>query len=273
MISLVNRKTNREWLWQSGKALGNEGYGSSFGSSDESGWDEMFPSINRCEYPAAPWQGTFIPDHGEVWSLHWQAYSSEKELHCQVEGKSFPYTLAKKYSFVSDDTLRIDYTLTNESDSPFSFLWAAHPLFKVHEGMRLQVPDELTEIEVSYSEGGRLGVFQDKHSWPFIQTEQGCIDLSVIGPADEKTAEKYYFTGKLSNGFASLIDPETGEAAMFRFPVEQVPYLAIWANSGGYGGYSHFAIEPATGEWMICITRCCRMRPQWSKQREHTTGI
>jgi hypothetical protein len=31
------------------------------------------------------------------------------------------------------------------------------------------------------------------------------------------------------------------------FPIEQVPYLSIWANYGGYLGQYHVAIEPATG--------------------------
>jgi galactose mutarotase-like enzyme len=247
VVSLVNRKTNREWLWRSGKPLGNGGYASSFASGDESGWDEMFPSINECVYPEAPWQGIQIPDHGEVWSLLWDDHCTGTELHCKVEGVKLPYSLEKVYSFVAEETLRIEYTLTNHSESPFTFMWAAHPLFQVHEGMKLHVSSELTEIEVSYSEGERLGVFQDKQSWPIIQTKSDIVDLSVIEPAAGKSAEKYYFVGKLGTGLAGLSDPATGEAISLRFPTDKVPYLAIWANYGAYGGHYHFAIEPATG--------------------------
>ncbi|MFC5649457.1 hypothetical protein ACFPYJ_09990 [Paenibacillus solisilvae] len=247
VISLVNRRSNREWLWRSGKALGNQGFGSSFGASDESGWDEMFPSINECLYPEAPWMGNKIPDHGEVWSSKWQASCTEGELHCRVEGVCLPYSLEKRYSFVSENILRMDYTLTNRSDSPFSFLWAAHPLFRIHEGMRLNVPGELSEIETSYSQDQRLGVFQDKLAWPIIESEQGMLDLRLIESADSKSAEKYYFTGKLELGMAQLSDPATGEAVTLRFPAETVPYLAVWANYGGFGGHYHLAIEPATG--------------------------
>src|SRR5947209_1941838 len=59
-VSLVNRKTGREWLWRSGKSLGNCGYGSSFAASDESGWDEMFPGINPCLYPLQPPQSFIL---------------------------------------------------------------------------------------------------------------------------------------------------------------------------------------------------------------------
>lgn len=247
MISLRNRKTGREWLWRSGKPLGNGGYGSSFAAGDESGWDEMFPCIDACTYPQEPWQDRAIPDHGEVWSLGWEHHCTGSALHCRVEGVQFPYLLEKVYSSTAEGTIRIDYTVTNTSDSPFSFLWAAHPLLQIHAGMQLHVPSELKEIEIAYSEGERLGISQDIRPWPFVQTVAGVVDLSTLEPAAGKFAEKYYFSGKLGDGFAGISDPVTGEALRFTFPAEQVPYLAVWANYGGYGGNYHVALEPATG--------------------------
>lgn len=246
-FSLRNRLSGREWLWQSGKPLGNPGYGASFMDGDGSGWDEMFPGIDPCLYPLAPWQGSQIPDHGEVWSLAWSHHCTETSLHCSVEGKRFPYVLEKTYTFAADDTLRIDYALTNKAETPFSFLWAAHPLLNVHEGMKLLIPGAPPEIEVSYSEGGRLGGFGDKQPWPVVETAAGIIDLSDIEPEEGRFAEKYYFTGKLADGVASLFDPRAGEMLTFMFPVDRVPYLAVWANYGGFGGHYHLALEPATG--------------------------
>ncbi|NBD24232.1 DUF4432 family protein [Paenibacillus glycinis] len=243
-VSLLNRKTGREWLWSSGKPLGNRGFGSAFGDSDECGWDEMFPGIRACEYPEDPWRGEPVPDHGEAWTLAWSAAADERGLTCAVNGKRFPYALEKRYSFPDAHTLRIDYTAINHSAHPFSFLWAAHPLMRASEGMRLRVPDGLNEIEVAYSAQERLGGFGDKRPWPVAA--QG-IDLSVIEPDNGRSAEKYYFTGTLKEGWAELSDPSTGEAVEFRFPAEQVPYLAVWANYGGYDDHYHIAIEPATG--------------------------
>jgi galactose mutarotase-like enzyme len=246
-ISLCNTRTGREWLWRSGKPLGNAGYGSSFASGDESGWDEMFPCIDACEYPLAPWQGRAIPDHGEVWSLPWDVHFTGSALHCQVEGVQLPYLLEKTYSFTSGGTLRMDYSVTNISDGPFSFLWAAHPLLAVHEGMKLHVSEGMNEIEVSYSEGGRLGIFGDRQPWPLASTLGGSVDLSVTECHEGRFAEKYYFTGTVKKGYAALSDPVTGESVTFSFPVEQVPYLAVWANYGGFGGHYQLALEPATG--------------------------
>mgnify|MGYP001002981263 CR=1 FL=1 len=246
-ISLVNKRTNREWLWRSGKPLGNGGYGTPFSAGDESGWDEMFPAINAGTYPDAPWQGTAIPDHGEVWALPWSDRQAGEELRLRVNGVKFPYTLSKTYSFPAEHTLRVDYTLENRSAAAFSFLWAAHPLLRVRAGMKLRVPAGLNEIEVSYSHGERLGAFGDKRPWPIAPASGGPVDLSEAEPESACAAEKYYFTGRLSEGTAELADPATGEALAIAFPVDRVPYLAIWANYGGYGGHYHLAIEPATG--------------------------
>jgi len=48
-------------------------YGAVFVDQDMSGWDEMFPTINACTYPApSPYAGITLPDHGEVWVLPWE---------------------------------------------------------------------------------------------------------------------------------------------------------------------------------------------------------
>lgn len=246
-VSLRSTMTGREWLWRSGKKLGNGGYGSRFADSDESGWDEMFPGIDTSRYPSGPWSGRVVPDHGEVWSLPWKAAGSGTALHCIVEGAAFPYLLEKIYSFTPEGILRIDYRVSNLSSAPLAFLWAAHPLLEVRPGMKLQVPDGMDEIEVSYSGGERLGTFGSKQAWPLVHTKDGTIDLSEMEENEGLHAEKYYFTGKVQEGFAAVSDPGTGETLAFRFPAEQVPYLAIWANYGGFGGNYQLAIEPATG--------------------------
>ncbi|WP_258168054.1 hypothetical protein [Paenibacillus sp. AR247] len=50
-----------------------------------------------------------------------------------------PYRLEKTYSFAAEDRLRIDYQVTNLSPFPFAFLWAAHPLLRIEEGMQIIV--------------------------------------------------------------------------------------------------------------------------------------
>ncbi|OPA74008.1 hypothetical protein BVG16_24935 [Paenibacillus selenitireducens] len=246
-ISLKHRKTNREWLSRTELPLGNRGYASSFSDSDGSGWDEMFPTINPCRYGEYPWQGVELPDHGEVWSIPWQAMVDNQQLQCEVYGVRMPYQLRKTYSFRTAERLRIDYSVQNLSPFPFSFLWAAHPLFQVVEGMEIRVPADLNQIVVSYSQHGRLGETGDKLAWPNPFGEASPTPLNRVEADTARTAEKYYFAEELPEGKASLYDPRTGEQMTMYFPIEQVPYLSIWANYGGYLGQYHVAIEPATG--------------------------
>ncbi|WP_018759757.1 DUF4432 family protein [Paenibacillus terrigena] len=247
MISLKHLRTGREWLSEAAGPLGNKGYATSFADSDGSGWDEMFPTINACAYPDHPWQGTEMADHGEVWSIPWQVEIADERLSCHVHGVRLPYRLSKTYSFTEEQRLRIDYTVYNPSPFPLSFLWAAHPLFAVHEGMEIIVPSELNEIVVSYSQHERLGRMGDVRSWPIPFEDHPEIRLHQVEAMTAGTAEKYYFRGELPEGRAGLHDPSTGESLMMYFPVEQVPYFAVWANYGGYQGGYNVALEPATG--------------------------
>lgn len=251
-LSLVDKRSGREWLYRSPRPLGNLGYGTSFADGDGSGWDEMFPSVNACAYPAVPWCGREVPDHGEVWALAWshEGEKSGEALRCAVSGVRFPYRLEKTYVFPAADRLRIEYRAVNLSDAPLPFLWAAHPLLSIRQGMRIEAPPGVAEIAVSYSAGGRLGTFGGRNGWPIARTPQGPADISVIGPPSERCAEKFYFCGPLAEGRIALVDPAAGEVLRFVFPKDKVPYLAVWINNGGYGGGErNLALEPATG-WL-----------------------
>jgi galactose mutarotase-like enzyme len=248
--SLRNRKTGREWLYQPeqrGRKYGNKGYGSIYKFSDRSGWDEMFPTINACNYPEFPWEDVEIPDHGEVWSITWEAQVNNGGLVCRTNGVRLPYSLRKTYRFLSASILRIEYEATNESAEPLSFLWAAHPLLQLRDGMKLLVPPGMDQIVVSYSHNDRLGKPGDICEWPVVHRDGGSITLNIAEPDKGLHAEKYYFRHPATEGWAALLDPGTGEKLTFRYPVDRVPYLAVWANYGGNGGDYNLAIEPATG--------------------------
>ncbi len=67
----------------------------------------MFPTIDRCYYERYPWQGTPIPDHGEVWSIPWSATITGDQLHMATYGVRFPYRLEKWISFSDPAALRM----------------------------------------------------------------------------------------------------------------------------------------------------------------------
>lgn len=245
LVSILDKRSGREWLAQNDR-LGNSGYDTPFEQGDLRGWDEMFPTIDRCLYPHRPWQGTAIPDHGEVWSIPWESRLSEGNdvLVCHVYGVRFPYRLEKRVWLDGEAGLVMAYEVVNLSPFPFSYLWAAHPLFQVEPGMRLVVPySEGSEVVLQISKHDHLGQRGSRLPWPH-GVNGTRLDLV---PDKGDRYEKYYFGQSPGEGWARLEHPATGEALTMEFPTGEVPYLAVWANYGGYHGGYHVAIEPATG--------------------------
>ncbi|MBM4027181.1 MAG: hypothetical protein FJ280_17510, partial [Planctomycetes bacterium] len=130
------------------------------------GMDDMFPTIDRCFYDLEPWRGTPIPDHGEVWSLPWDASTEGETLHLSTHGVRFPYRLEKRVSFSRPGVLKIAYRLINLSGFKFYFLWAAHPMFVLEEGARLMLPEGTHKAVVTFTLTGEMGRYGDELDWP-----------------------------------------------------------------------------------------------------------
>lgn len=273
MISLRTR--GRQWLWQTKRNLGGEGYGTPYEKSDGSGWDEMFPTIDACLYPDGPWKGIEAPDHGEVWSIPWSAYAKDGKLCCEVRGIRFPYLLKKTYSFQDGRVLLIDYEVKNLSIHTFPYLWAAHPLMDVPPGTRIELGSDSSvkrSFVVRHSRHGRIGETESVQTWPTAHVVGKSVSLNTvpesvawISPEDQQMsagivtdiADKLYFE-EWAPGTASLVLPGSGERLTFRANTMDVPYLAIWLNYGGYRGEQNIALEPVTG-WMDSVERAVRV--------------
>lgn len=246
IISLTDKRTGREWIHQTDRPWEPLSYGMNWDDGDRGGWDEMFPTINACPCPDEPWLDANFPDHGEVWCLPWQYEQEGDTLRLTVEGVQVPYQLTKTIS-LNGSELIIDYRLENPTPHVFSYLWAAHPLLRIQPGMKLSTEPPNGRIHISYSHQDRLGKTLEYNEYPAATSVNGnTIDLSIIENKSSQSAEKYYFSEPLQEGYAGLSDPASGEEISFRFSPEENPYLAIWANYGGFDDYT-FAIEPASG--------------------------
>ena len=115
MASLINKKTGREWLFQSNNdTLRVPEYGASFAEYDSSGFDEVFPSIDACPYPCGTYRGTPVPDHGEVWALPWEhtVHADGNGLTARVQSPKLPYRFTREL-ILSGHDIRLHYTLEN----------------------------------------------------------------------------------------------------------------------------------------------------------------
>jgi len=206
----------------------------------------MFPTIDACLCDFEPWVGAKMPDHGEVWTLPWRCQTSDSEVSTSVHGVRFPYMLTRTISFSRPNTLLLRYKAENMSACEFPAMWSAHPLFNVTPGTRLILPQAARNI-LNTVPGPGLGAYGEWYNFPNARTKDGReLDLTRIGPPEGKLYFKYAILDRLEEGFAIIHDPKTRETVGMVWPAEQVPFLGIWVNEGGWEDCYHVAPEPCT---------------------------
>lgn len=250
MVSLLNKQTQREWIhaaedadrfWKEPLSSGMD-----WAAADRSGWDELFPTISPCLSPDAAFLGRQLPDHGEVWSLPWEYAIKEDKLELWVKGVQLPYLLKKIYR-MEDSALYIQYELQNCSPHSFSYIWAPHCLLKAEAGMKLEVLQPSQNILMRHSKLERFEAEAVYSTYPFIKTKDGqIIDMRIVEPKLHLHAEKYWFVNRVTEGKVSIQAPLVKESFQFEYSAEELPYLAIWSNFGGYWNDYNLAIEPST---------------------------
>ena len=247
IASLYDCRRDREWLHRNPHLPYRlPAYGDNYGRDfDAGGFDECFPNISAGEYPVTPWQGTPLPDHGEVWSLPWQVTEAGDALHLAVHGVRLPYRLEKTLT-LAGGCLRCAYRLENPTPFPMAFVWSSHPTFAVQPGMRLHLPATAVRVE------GGVGPFPARAgetvAWPMV----GGVDRSLLPPRDAGMATKL-FALKLDGGAVTLEDPADGARCALHVDPKLVPNVGLWMNFGGWAGisavpnYYNLAIEPCIG--------------------------
>jgi len=249
IYSLVNKRTGREWMDRpSGRVFRRPVPGTSWGDWDRCGWDELFPSIDACNFPGPYLAGTAVPDHGEVWSLPWSfSQIGTDGIRLYVNGNIWPYRLEKTVC-ISDNSVEFNYKLTNYSKEPLPYIWAPHPILAGSDSFEIKLPIGIDKAITSFSVNERLGKRGGIHNWPLATDCSGkMIDLSNMPARHTNAAEKLYLASPLMEGWCLVRDRITGEQFKMTFDPAQLPYLGIWINAGGWDGEYHIALEPATG--------------------------
>lgn len=250
LASLVSKKTGREFLFQSDKpVLEIPPYGAPFSAYDSSGFDEVFPSIDACPYPAGPFQSVPVPDHGEVWAMQWKsAFSPDgKSAKSVVKSERFPYTLSRTATLNGSEIL-FEYAAENASDEPFEFIWTPHCLLACSPATKLLIPEHLNRVMTVEHSTKRLGPWGTLHSYPLTVDVNGqTVNLADTEPASAQNCEKFYFTSPNTAGWCGVEHTDTGEKLLYEYPTDKVPYLGVWKTQGGYRGDYNIALEPCTG--------------------------
>ena len=225
-------------------------YAAPFADYDASGFDECFPTIGPCRYPEPPLMGIEVPDHGELWSIPWTETPHGGGLCFHVKGIRFPYLFTRWIELPNAGHVRLRYEVTNQVDEPFKCMWSAHPLLALRPGLIIHLPEGV-RVRVDWSKQGRLGQLLDEHPWPVTRDTTGHpVDLSKILPESVGLVDKLYTT-RLPEGWCALRDPEDGYYVAMLFSPEDIPYVGLSINLGGWPvegpGYYNLGLEPCNG--------------------------
>lgn len=248
--SIVDKNQHKEILFQSKReTFRMAGYGDRFDKGDLSGFDEVFPTIDECYYPAWPWAGTLIPDHGEVWALPWEYRMEGNALILSVCGVRFPYRLEKKIEFLRDNSFRMSYRAANDSNFDLNFIWCPHPFLVCDAHTRVILPPSVKEVISTCPLENKLGAYGAIHPWPVTRTSSGeSYDIAdVMHPPYAGKCEKFYAVNKPLEGWCALQNILTGETIGLSYQVDKLPYLGVW--EGIIDDQYITALEPVTGAY------------------------
>jgi galactose mutarotase-like enzyme len=251
LVSLFDKRNQLEWLVDPGeRPLKRVSYGASFVEQDMSGWDEMFPTIVACDYPAPGERyGIALPDHGEVWSQPWTIEASRSgECRLSVAGKALPYRLIRTLEYSAAATLKMHYEVKNLGMERMPYIWAAHPQFVCGEQSEIRLPYQVTKVCNTIPADWGWGDPETRFDWPnAVGVDGQRVPIHLTGPAHLKRARKFFLLPETHVGWAGIVRKPSGDWLRLDWDPAEVPYLGIWVDEGALSHTTVAALEPTTG--------------------------
>lgn len=239
--SLYSIQSGREFLYQDERECIPDGGYEGF---DHSGWDECFPNIRPCAYPAEPFQGAKLPDHGLSWSQPNAWELIEGGVRLSVEFPDYHLKLTRLF-ILNDSGLTVQYHLKNEGASPFLYLTDAHILFRWEPGLQVELPVEAENLYVyRSSDAGKAapGTWIPSLFWDHAASGYNC---KVFTPPLHKGEITLYY-GKAVEGGSPEMEKEEVVRVVFD-PIE-LPYAGLWVAKefmDPHGNRIHcFSVQP-----------------------------
>jgi hypothetical protein len=236
IISLKNLRTQREWLWRPKDKL--ELFKNSpqddFSASTLVGIDECLPTIAPCS-----WRGRQLPDHGEVWSRPWivgQSAWQHGMLKTSIKLENSPLEFERTLQ-LREDNLQFNYKLSNLAAMEERFIWAIHPLLRLTEGDKLELPASTAALL------------------------SGKVWIDAVASATPQNECCKAFAHPVREGRAAIKSNLQGDWLEFTWDPDENNALGLWLSRGGWHGHHHFAIEPTNADHDSLATaaglQCC----------------
>lgn len=205
------------------------------------GWDECFPAVGPGVYPTHPYKGIAIPDHGELWGLPPVIAPIKDGIVTEWMGLRFGYKFSRRL-WIEGSSLKADYTVQNLAPFDFHFVWSQHPLLSVQSAVELEMPRGAYRL----SHDADRNPIDVPFDWPVAATGERFSSLTEL-PA--KKGWKMFSNEPIAAP-AVIRYPSRRRSLTIEFssPDALPAYWGLWVNNG-WGGQTHFAVEPTTGRY------------------------
>lgn len=265
LISIFDKKRDFELLFQNPHEIYEKvDWNTPFEKSDASGFDDAYPSIDpeTIRYRNRTY---YYPDHGEIWYSPMLASINGESIRLTLLGRLFDYSYEKTVS-LEDNSLRLDYRITNTGAQPFPAFWTMHCLVNMEDDMEIFLPKGIRKV-VNTLNGMKtpLGKMGNVFEYPV----DGQLNLNrVINSYDSGSCSKFYCLGEINEGKCGYIYPKHSLQVTIGYDSAKLPYLGFWKTVGGFRGDYNCALEPSSGFYdSISIAKknnCCPVLPPGS---------
>ena len=234
MASLIDLKIGKELLavrnFKQYRVLTYEG---NYIDSECSAFDDLFPTIDPYSPGSGAYQGIPYPDHGEWCRIPFAVRVENDHVVFSAKSRRFPMRYQKSVSVAPNGGISLRYSIANDGDEPFDFIWAGHIMLQGEDGMRLITPFEPNApVEMVFATDG----------YP-----QNTLPLDTLTGFDPGigAAYKFYYLDRIKEGTFSVRYAD-GRELSFRYDAAKLPYLGVWLNNGEFQGIYNLAPEPCT---------------------------
>lgn len=178
------------------------------------GYDDCFPSVDPCIYPAEQFK---CRDHGELCWQKWQVQTKGNSLSCSVDCLRPLVTFNRLLEF-SGNKLTWKFEVVNRSSKKIVFLHVMHALLPLKTIQFIKLPDfknvvdEVRSAEIDVKPSGKLAD-------DLISVNTGIYKMLLLKEISDGAVKL-----SLKNGLEVNID----------FDAKLFPTLGIWWNNAGY---------------------------------------
>ncbi len=235
--SIIYKPQNFEVLFNpSNKKLELPKYGDHFDNYPVFGIDDMFPNIDEDKYPFEEYRDEKLPDHGELWSLPWKCKMlDENDIACSIESPVFNYLFERVISLRSNKII-FNYSVKNTADKIFRGFWTFHGLLAIDEKSEILID---TDRVLNVHDSMFLGKKGNVCSYP----RYNGYNLNRFLPLSAKNTEKFFLLDKIDQASVSL----NQNKLLYTIELNDLPFLGIWKNEGGFKSDYNCALEPSNG--------------------------